>query len=102
MDFDKIMGQLAEYESQRIAQFSKSAAENPPFESPAMDAFMAYMVGKLPGVDYVRIAREHGKNHWLINPTPGGKDCFCNGKHPGIAGECDGCEHYSTCFPLSE
>lgn len=90
-----------ECEAARLAALEKHMAEHgkemPP--TPALDAFIGYMTGKVSGEDYVRIAREYGKDHWLIKPSFHGQDCFCNGDHRGIECECDECDHYMTCFP---
>lgn len=76
---------------------AEHAKEMPP--TPALDAFIGYMTGKVSGADYVRIARENGKEHWLIKPSFHGKDCFCSGDYPGIETECDNCNHYMVCYP---
>lgn len=98
---DMIKAACEEYEAARLAALDKHLEEHgqdvPP--TPALDAFVAYTVGKLSGEEYVRIAREHGKDHWLIKPSFHGEDCYCNGEHRGIECECDECDHYLTCFP---
>ena len=90
-----------EYEAARMAALEKEMEERPEEmpPMPALDAFLAYTVGKISGEEYVRIARENGKEHWLIKPSYHGQDCYCNGEHAGIECECDECDHYLTCFP---
>lgn len=66
---------------------------------PALDAFVLWKVGKMPGQCYERIALKHGKEHWLYQPSPAGSSCPSNGEHPGIECRCDECDHFLTCFP---
>lgn len=69
------------------------------FPTPAMDAWMLWMVGKMPGECYERIALKNGKEHWLYRPSHHGQSCPSNGEHKGIECRCDECDHYLACFP---
>lgn len=68
-----------------------------PRPSPALDAFMQFMVGKLPGEEYAKICQQYGKEHWLIHPSENGQFCPSSGKH-GIEKACDNCPHTKECF----
>lgn len=64
-----------------------------------MDAFILWMVGKMPGECYERIAVKSGKEDWLYHPSLQGEECPSNGKRPGIECRCDECDHFLFCFP---
>lgn len=76
-------------------------------DTPALDAFILWKVGRMPFECYERIARKHGKEHWLyrpevpakLTPSPNGKECLANGTWPGYVCQCAGCDFYETCFP---
>ena len=34
-----------------------------------------------------------------LTPSPGGRECLGNGKHPEYECCCDECSHYLICFP---
>lgn len=68
-------------------------------DTPALDAFILWQVGKMPGECYERIALKNGKEHWLYRPGSHGEHCPSNGEHPGIECRCDECDFALLCFP---
>ena len=67
--------------------------------TPALDAFILWQVGKMPGACYERIALKCGKEDWLYQPSLQGEDCPSNGRHTGIECRCDNCDLFLFCFP---
>lgn len=68
-------------------------------DTPALDAFVLWQLGKMPGECYESIALQHGKEHWLYRPGNHGENCPSNGEHPGIKCRCDECDFALLCFP---
>ncbi len=68
-------------------------------KTPALDAFILWQVGKMPGECFERIMLKHGKEHWLYHPSHHGKECPSNGEHKGVECRCDECDYYLECFP---
>jgi len=68
-------------------------------DTPALDAFILWKVGKMPGECYERIALKHGKEHWLYQPGDHGEHCPSNGENAGIECRCDECDFALLCFP---
>lgn len=73
--------------------------EGCPTKCPALDAWFLWMMGRMPGECYERMALKHGKEHWLYRPSRHGEYCPSNGEHPGIECRCDECDWYLKCFP---
>lgn len=65
----------------------------------AFDAFILWMIGRMPGECYERIALKCGKEDWLYHPSLQGEECPSNGEHPGIECRCDNCDTFLFCFP---
>lgn len=65
----------------------------------AMDAWFLWMIGRMPGECFERIALKHGREHFLYRPSHHGKYCPSNGERPGIECRCDECNWYLKCFP---
>ena len=68
-------------------------------DTPALDAFILWRTGKMPGECYQRIALKHGKEHWLYQPGDHGEHCPSNGENAGIDCRCDECDFALLCFP---
>ena len=66
---------------------------------PALDAWFLWMIGRMPGECYERIALKQGKEGWLYRPSLHGAKCPSNGEHQGIECRCDNCDWYPECFP---
>lgn len=77
----------------------KNPFSREPFPTPAMDIWVLWKVGKMPGAVFERLMLKHGKEHWLYEPGEHGKHCPSNGQYQGIECRCDECDHYLTCFP---
>lgn len=73
--------------------------KGPRASTPALDAYVLWMVGKMPGECFQRIALKHGREDWLYQPSLQGEDCPSNGSHPGIECRCDECDQFLFCFP---
>ena len=65
----------------------------------ALDAWFLWMIGRMPGACFERIALRHGKEHLLLVPSRHGERCPSTGEHPGIECRCDECDWYLKCFP---
>lgn len=65
----------------------------------ALDAWFLWMIGRMPGECYERIALKKGKEHRLYRPSRHGEECPSNGQRPGIECRCDECNWYLKCFP---
>lgn len=75
--------------------------KGPPTSSPAMDAFILWMIERMPGECFQRIMLKYGKEDWLYHPSLQGEHCPSNGKNPGIECRCDECDTFMFCFPES-
>ena len=73
--------------------------QGPSKSTPAMDAWFLWMIGRMPGECFERIALKHGKERWLYVPGNHGDECPSNGEHPGIECRCDECDFCLLCFP---
>ena len=73
--------------------------EGPAPCTPAMDAWALWMVGRMPGAIFERIALRCGQERWLYRPSSHGKYCPSNGEHKGIECRCEECDFYLDCFP---
>lgn len=65
----------------------------------ALDAWFLWMIGRMPGECFERIALKHGREHWLYRPSHHGEHCPSSGDRPGIECRCDECPYYLKCFP---
>lgn len=66
--------------------------------TPAVDAWLLWMIGKMPGECFERILLKHGKEDWLYHPSLMGEECPSNGKHKGVECRCDNCDTFLFCF----
>lgn len=71
----------------------------PRLSSPAMDAFILWMIGRMQGECFERMMMKSGKEDWLYRPSLKGEGCPSNGAHPGVECRCDECDYYLFCFP---
>lgn len=70
-------------------------------KTPTLDAWFLWMIGRMPGECFERIALRHGRENCLYNPSHHGELCPSNGEHQGIECRCDECDYYLDCFPES-
>jgi len=62
----------------------------------AMDAWLLWRVGRMPGEIFRRIAIKNHREKFLYYPKDG-EHCPSNGKFPGIECRCNGCPFVLSC-----
>ena len=68
-------------------------------KTPALDAWFLWMIGRMPGECFERMALLRGHENWLYRPSYHGEKCPSNGDNNGIECRCDNCNYYLRCFP---